>query len=139
MTSNIPSLAIVVATTLLLLATTIPPSSAEWFRPHFHVHIINELSQNEVLTVQCNCTDRPQPTTYVQVGSEYELVFRLHVWRDTRWTCYVSPDGNRHVTFAAYSTGYVDDYDHRFYWPVKEDGVYQRFPGNPDLLAHQWE
>ncbi|CAN0879336.1 S-protein homolog 9 [Linum grandiflorum] len=142
MTSKILSLA-VVAATLLLATTTIPPSSADLLhRPQFHVHIINELSKNEVLSVQCNCTgDPPKPINYVkvEVGAEYELVFRKHWLEETRWTCFVSPSPDilRNATFVAYEDSTVH-YEHNVYWAVKEDGVYFRFPGASDELDFPW-
>ncbi|CAN0879330.1 S-protein homolog 8 [Linum grandiflorum] len=141
MTSNkiIASLAVAVAT--IVLATTTPPSSAfGWHRPHYHVHIVNELSRNEVLLVQCNCTDTARPASRVKVGTEYEWTFKEHAFRDTRWTCYVSPDKNRRVRFLAYEEeDTTPDYNRNVFWAVKEDGVYFRNPGGHDVLDYKWE
>ncbi|CAN0879325.1 S-protein homolog 74 [Linum grandiflorum] len=136
-----PTTTIVIAVATLLLATT-APSSAWSIWPHYHVHIVNELSRNEVLLVQCNCTDTARPASRVKVGTEYEWTFKEHAFRDTRWTCYVSPDKNRRVRFLAYEEAYEDttpDYNRNVFWAVKEDGVYFRNPGGHDVLDYKWE
>ncbi|CAN0879341.1 S-protein homolog 31 [Linum grandiflorum] len=137
MTSKILSLAAVVAT--FLLATAIPPSSANYFhRETYHLHIINELSGNKVLWAQCNCIDRAQPVTYVGHGTDYMLTFKEHIFRTTRWSCYLIKDNNSHVWFVAFHD-YIQTSNNNVYWAVKEDGVYFRLPGVPDDLQFHWK
>ncbi|CAN0879345.1 S-protein homolog 8 [Linum grandiflorum] len=137
MTSKIFSLVLAVAT--LLLSTTISPSSASWFhRPRYYVHIINELSQHEMMFVSCNSTDAPQPFSYISVGSKYEWSFKEHWFGPTIWTCYLSPDNNRHVKFVAYQLR-QPNYKDNVYWLVREDGVYSWFPDVPERLQFTWE
>ncbi|CAN0879344.1 S-protein homolog 8 [Linum grandiflorum] len=137
MTSKTLSLVLVVAT--LLLSTTIPPSSASWFhRPRYYVHVVNELTHNEVLFVACTCTDAPQPTSFLNAGSEYEWSFKEHLFRMTLWTCYLSPDNSRHLLFHAYEK-HQPNYNKHVYWVAKEDGVYSRFPDLGDQLQFPWQ
>ncbi|CAN1144145.1 hypothetical protein LINPERHAP2_LOCUS13950 [Linum perenne] len=136
-----PMTILVMVATLLLLA--IPQSSAFklFHRPHYHVHVINNLSDltNSTMLVHCFCTDEPQPVAYVPVGGEYVWAFRRHIFRSTEWTCYVAPDMSRYAQFVAYD----DDtytFDKEVYWVAKEDGIYMRYPdqGNLDLFRYDW-
>ncbi|CAN0879328.1 S-protein homolog 9 [Linum grandiflorum] len=91
-----------------------------------------------MLFVHCHCTDHDQDVHHINVGTEYELVFRKHAIRDTRWTCYLAPDNSRHATFVAYEDA-TPDYNRNVFWAVKEDGVYFRNPGGHDVLDYKWE
>ncbi|CAN1306646.1 hypothetical protein LINPERPRIM_LOCUS26865 [Linum perenne] len=131
-------------TVLVLVATLLLPaipqsSSLHFLRPRYHVHIANELTKNERLTVNCACTDAPQPTTYVDVGGEYEWAFRVHIFRLTQWTCYLTnSDNNRHAYFVAYEEE-TPNIGRNVYWAAKEDGVYFRIEGKADHLDWPWE
>ncbi|CAN1144146.1 hypothetical protein LINPERHAP2_LOCUS13951 [Linum perenne] len=131
-------------TVLVLVATLLLPaipqsSSLHFLRPRYHVHIANELTKNERLTVNCACTDAPQPTTYVDVGGEYEWAFRVHIFRLTQWTCYLTNSvDSRNVNFVAYDDN-TQSFDGNVFWVAKEDGIYFRNTDkNVDLFRFDW-
>ncbi|CAN1144143.1 S-protein homolog 8 [Linum perenne] len=130
-------LTIFVVTVAILLAT-IPRSSALWHRPHYQVHILNELTNNKVLLVHCNCSDHDLGDSYIKVGMEYAWTFKEHAFRTTRWRCYLAPDSNRHAYFVAYEEE-TPNIGRNVYWAAKEDGVYFRIEGKADHLDWPWE
>ncbi|CAN0879343.1 hypothetical protein LINGRAHAP2_LOCUS12979 [Linum grandiflorum] len=137
MSSKILSLAVMVAT--LLLAAKMPPSSAVWWhRDVYSVHIINELSGDKVLWAQCNCIDNSQPVTYVNPGNEYMLLFKEHLFRLNRWSCYLIKDNDSHVWFVAFYDN-IQTTNKNVYWAVRDGGVYFRTPDRADELMFQWQ
>ncbi|CAN0879337.1 S-protein homolog 8 [Linum grandiflorum] len=137
MTSNKVLSVLVVVVAIFALATTIPPSSASVFTKTYTVHIINELSGKETLSVQCNCTDTSRPVGFVKPGTEYQWSFKNHFNRKTLWVCDLSPGNNRRATINAYQD-MIPDYDRNVYWAVKEDGIYFRYPGSADAKQYTW-
>ncbi|CAN1144149.1 S-protein homolog 1 [Linum perenne] len=128
------------AALVLLLLARIPQSSARWYPwgPPYHVHVVNELSDNKVLFVQCHCTHGYRPSGHVPAGTEYDWTFKPHFLKETLWQCYMNPDFHHHLNFVAYDRNTID-YNKNVYWIAKDDGVYWRIPdGSPDTLRYKW-
>ncbi|CAN1306644.1 S-protein homolog 1 [Linum perenne] len=129
--------------TVAILLVTIPRSSALWHRPHYQVHILNELTNNKVLLVHCNCSDHDLGDNHIKVGTEYAWTFKEHAFRTTRWRCYLAPDNNRHAYFVAYEEAFdlnTRMFDFNVYWAVKDDGVYFRDPkSHKDVFSFAWQ
>ncbi|CAN1306640.1 S-protein homolog 1 [Linum perenne] len=149
------SLLVMVATSMLLQAMVIFSSRADELRNppitvhiknelssgQYHGHIVNELSPNKTLLVDCQCSDSDLGDHYINVGSEYQWSFKPHVFRSTTWHCYLAPDDNSHSYFAAFTDNIENvDAHHNFYWVAKDDGVYMRNnESHQDIYFDKWE
>ncbi|CAN0879353.1 S-protein homolog 1 [Linum grandiflorum] len=136
------SLATVATAAAIVLLSTIPPSSAALFPfIHYHGHIVNELSANKVLLVDCQCSDHDLGNNYVEVGGEFEWSFKPHFLRQTLWHCYLDPDGTSHAYFVSYIDHMKNvDSHHNFIWVAKDDGVYARNPeSRQDFFSYPWK
>ncbi|CAN1174998.1 hypothetical protein LINPERPRIM_LOCUS10270 [Linum perenne] len=114
-----------------ILLATIPSSSANIFYKRIHVHIVNNLIPNNVLYVRCHCSDHDLGDHYVNVGSEFELDFKTHVFRPTEWHCYLALDRDHHLYYVSYADTMSSEFfdaNNNLYWIAKYEGVYIRDP-----------
>ncbi|CAN1144138.1 S-protein homolog 1 [Linum perenne] len=134
--------ALVVSLAATILLAEIPSSSGlvfPWIQ--YHGHIVNELSPNKTLLVDCQCSDSDLGDHYINIGSEYQWSFKPHVFWSTTWHCYLAPDDNSHSYFAAFTDNIENvDAHHNFYWVAKDDGVYMRNnESHQDIYFDKWE
>ncbi|CAN1144154.1 hypothetical protein LINPERHAP2_LOCUS13957 [Linum perenne] len=125
---------------ILVILSTISSSSAfhwPWDPPTYTVHIINGLTGTKPLYAHCRCTHNYQPKTYVDHGAEYDLTFKSHVLKPTRWECYLAPDSIRRNYIIVYDD-HTKTYDNNVYWVAKEDGIYNRDPQGTDTFTYEW-
>ncbi|CAN0879358.1 Self-incompatibility protein S1 [Linum grandiflorum] len=116
--------------------------SAAGLLPHFHVHIVNQMTNNELLLVHCKCSDHDLGYQYAPVGTEFEWRFRKHFLRRTHWKCYLAADKTRFLYLDAYDNEFlsINSADNEIYWDVREDGVYLRDVGaRLERFAKGWQ
>ncbi|CAN0879356.1 S-protein homolog 74 [Linum grandiflorum] len=143
MSSRLTATVAVVVT--ILLATTARSSAG--FVPRIHMHIVNKMTDNELMLVRCKCSDHDLGDYLVKVGAEFEWSFKKHLIRRTHWRCYLAADETRFMHFDAYDTGavstdkYIIDGDiNDIHWDVKEDGIYVRdIDSGKDYFAQKWD
>ncbi|CAN1144147.1 hypothetical protein LINPERPRIM_LOCUS26866 [Linum perenne] len=121
----------------MMLATTARSQKVHRRRQYYHVHIMNEL-RTETMRVHCHCTDHDQGEHDIKIGSEYDLLFKRHVFRTNLWKCHVAVDRSRKLDFHAYDD-YTKDYNSEVYWVVKEDGIYSRDNEGQDTFKFAWK
>ncbi|CAN1306672.1 S-protein homolog 8 [Linum perenne] len=138
----LPLLTVAAVVTTVLLAGIPTSSSEEWWSSIYHIHIINQLSDDKVLKVNCNSSDNENlgGDKYVNHGEGIQWWFTMDYIFPLTWQCRLAPDQRRRVTFNAYEKG-IRDFDHHVYWAINEDGVYFRNPDGRhfDIYDYGWE
>ncbi|CAN1144169.1 S-protein homolog 8 [Linum perenne] len=136
----LPLLTVAAVVTTVLLAGIPTSSSEEWWSSIYHIHIINQLSDDKVLKVNCNSSDNENLVIFVAPGTEYKWDFKKHYFfRSTLWQCYVSPQSKFHQNFIVFDD-LTKAFDYNVYWVVKNEGIYFRDPSRGvDIFKYKWQ
>lgn len=134
----------VVLLVLLCLAVLEETKAAELAK--WQIHVVNRLSNGQILLVHCKSKDNDLGEHKLSVGSEFNWRFKVNFWNTTLFWCYLQKPNGLHSSFEAFwieSTSvwlYDMCYDSNCIWIAKDDGIYLRDNTNQkDVLIHKWE
>nr|KJB26084.1 hypothetical protein B456_004G224300 [Gossypium raimondii] len=112
-----------------------------WYKT-WHVHTVNDLSNNKTLLVHCKSRDDDLGIHNLTVGTEFYWKFRPRIFGGTLFWCYMAYD-NLHAAFKVFwedpslyaKCNYGD-----CYWIARDDGIYLKdIPGERDEYYYDWE
>lgn len=127
------------------LAILFEPTNATEFHK-WQIHVLNELSNDQMLFVHCKSRDDNLGQHNVSVGNEFNWSFRVNFWNTTLFWCFLRKPNAQSVSFEAFwieKTSiwlFYRCYDSNCIWTAKDDGVYLRDnPARRDVLVHKWK
>ncbi|KAK4734529.1 hypothetical protein R3W88_008790 [Solanum pinnatisectum] len=113
----------------------------------FTVHIINALSNNDVLfSVQCESKDDDLGLKTPKVGDDYNFSFRGNVLGTTRFYCHYSW-GSKKQFFDVFNSqmyqsrecGRISGNDYECFWKVQDDGFYFAAHNSPESYTKKYD
>lgn len=112
----------------------------------WHIHVVNGLSNNDVLYVRCRSKDDNLGEHNLNVGGEFKWTFRVNFWNTTLFWCFLQKPNGQKQSFETFWVEkrtfwlYHNCFENECFWIAKDDGIYLKENStNTDILVHRWE
>ncbi|KAL9431247.1 hypothetical protein AB3S75_026432 [Citrus x aurantiifolia] len=128
---------------IVVLALAIRPSVSPIPTKTWHVHVVNNLSNNQTLFLHCKSKDDDLGEHKLTTGTESNWKFKENFFQTTLFWCYLRKPDNFCNNFKVFWNEDFFQFRCRYkdcIWTAKDEGIYlKNIPEGRDELWQKWK